>query len=492
MASGHFRLRTGRRSAPPVPDPRFVADSRGVEFERARPQRDATGRAALGSIVYLVLGVWSLVPAFDGQLILGAICALLWFEFALLNARLTALAAGAVEDPHLAARVATALRYVCIRAGCPLPRVSLRGDARRSAAVVSRKGRVMLVLSRDLGNMLTDDELQGILAHEVAHVALRDLETARGRGLWTAAGIPLLLFSGLAAIGHQDVFGQPPLLGGLWAIVAVAVALPLTPSSRRRELRADAYAAALTANLDALASAVTKCHTAAEDARRRMLSPALLRWALIPVAWRLPTHPKLAQRVMCLRSGASGSPALAAVVADPPTPPTRRVTIAAWLTVLAGLAVVISTILPWMTETDASIAYLTYTDAGVYSYGWLALVGGIVIATLGACLAGMTLRRGSRIAMSLSALAVSWGCAGVVVARVHELAGLVSGGDPYTIYAPALGIYVAGAAAAVVVAVATALVVCSAMLRGRAGVDQLHSASGSMPGAPRSPSAVTP
>lgn len=484
MPSGYFRLRTGRRSAPPVPDPRFVADSRGVEFERGRPQHDPNVRAAFGSALYLLLGLWSLVLAFNGYLILGVICALLWFEFALLNARLVTLAGGPVEDSHLAARVAPALRDVCTRAGCPLPCVSLRGDARRGAAVVSRKGRVLLVLSRDLGNALTDDELRGILAHEVAHVALGGVETARMRGLWTAGGIPLLLFSGVAAIGHQDVFGQPPLLGGLWAIVAVAVALPLTPSSRRRELRADAYAAALTANPDALASAVTKCHTAAEDARRRVLGPGLLRWALIPVARRLPTHPKLAKRVMCLRSGAGGSPALAAVLADPPTPPARRVTIAAWLTVLVGLAVVISTILPWMTETDTSVAYLTYTDAGVYSYGWLALVGGIVIATLGACLTGMTLRRGSRIAMSLSALVLSWGCAGVVVARAHELAGLVSGGDPSTTYAPALGIYVAGAAAAVAVDVATALVVCS--------VIRAHSASLSMPGAPRNPSAVRP
>lgn len=460
MLTGHFRLRAWRPSAPPAPDPRFVADSRGIEFERGRPGQDAHTRVAFAATIYLVFGVWSLGLAFNGQPVLGAVCAFLWLEFGILSLRLAALAGGPVADPELAARVGAAVAEVRARAGCALPRISLRNDTRRVAAVVLRGKRPLLILSRDFGTSLTDQELRGIVAHELAHVALGDLAIARVVGLVTAIGVPAILFTGAALIGHQDVLGQPPLLGGLWSITAFAFAFAAAPWGRRRELRADAYAAGLTGNPNALVTALTKGREAAEQARRRIFGRPLLRWALLPVAWRLPTHPTLAQRTAHLQAWSPATSVDLRALTDAASRPTRGVTTAAWLTVLCGLGLVFATLLPWVTETDASVAYLSWTYAGVYSYGWLALVGGLVVSTV-AALTGMRLQRDARVGLSLTALGLSWGCAGVIAARAHELVGLIGTDDGMFSYAPSAGIFVAAAVAALLVVASAGLAVCS-------------------------------
>lgn len=463
-------------SAPPLPDPRFATDSHGMEFERGRSGQGTGPRVAFVAAIHFVFFGWSLIVAFNGEPVLGALCAFLWLEYALMVIRLQSLVGGPAEDALLAARVGAIVSDVRGRLGCDLPRISLRNDTRRIAAVVQRGKRPLLTLSRPFTATLSDDELRGIVAHEMAHMALGDLTTARVVAVFTGAAAPALVLIGDALLGHQDALGQPPILGALWSVAALATTVVVSPWSRRRELRADAYAAALTRNPGALASALTKGDAATDAARRRLLGRPPLSWALLPVAWRVPTHPRLAQRAERLREW---SPATAADLAAlrPPGAPARWVVITAWSTVLCGVALVVATIVPWVTETYPALPSLSWTESGASSYGWLVLVGGLLVATV-AALTGMRLRRGVRVGLGLTALGLAWGCAGVVVVRAHELAGFVASGDGTFSYAFAAGVVVAGVVAALLVAAAAALFIASLIAEpGGARARQIASSS---------------
>ena len=357
-----------------------------------------------------------------------------------------------------------------------MPRVSLRGDTLRSAAVRLRRQQPLLLISRDFVNALTDDELRSIVAHEAGHIAFGDLAAMRLAGLSTALVVPAILFVGTAAIGQLPVLNEPPLLGGLWAITSFAVGLAWAPWRRRRELRADAYAAALTHDTDALASALTKAHTAIEQVRRRLVGPPPLSWLLMPVTRPLPTHPSIPERTSRLRATDTRS-VEALVRADAPTRPNPLLRVAALVAMLIGVAMLFAFDVPWITETDRALPYLTYSFFGANSYGWLAPVGGLLIATVGACLIGVALRRDSRIILGLTALTVSFGCAAVAVAKELEFAGLLRGGDPYYSVAPEAGLVVGAITTALLVVACVGLFVVAVTAGRPTAVDQIASSS---------------
>lgn len=437
-----------------MPDPAFAADARGVEFERARPTRVRGAWQPAYSVALLGLAVWATVLAFAGEPILGPLCAVVWFELAAVTYRVGAIAVGAVEDPLVAARLGKVLADVSTRAGCALPRVSLRGDTIRVAAVRVRARRPVLLISRDYVNRVTDDELRAIVAHEMGHIAFGDLTSMRIVGLAVTVLVPAAIYVGAAASGQLAALHEPPLFGGLWAVVSLAVGLAVAPWQRQRERRADDFALALTRDPRALDSALTKANAAAAEVRRRLLGPPPLRWLLLPMSRPLPTHPRSSERAARLQAWTYSQSPGELVRAEAPMRPTRRVRVTAWLAGAAGLALVCAINLPWVTETDRTLTYLTYSSSGVESYGWLALVGGLLIATVGACVGGTALRRDVRTGLCLFALGLAWGCAAIVFAKGQEVAGLLHGNDPYYSAVAEPGL-VAGAITAAVLVVAT-------------------------------------
>ena len=442
-----------------MPDPAFAADVRGVEFERARPTRVRGAWLPAYSVALLGLAVWATVLAFAGEPILGPLCALVWVELALVTYRLAAIAVGPVDDPRVAARVGDVLVDVCRRAGCELPRVSLRGDTIRVASVRVRARRPVLLISRDYVNAVTDDELRAIVAHEMGHIAFGDLASMRIVGLAVAVLVPTAIYIGAEASGHLAALHEPPLFGGLWAITSLAAGLAVSPWQRARERRADDFALALTRDPRALGTALATANAAAVEVRRRLLGPPPLRWLLLQMSRPLPTHPKSSERAARLQAWTYTRSPGELVRSEAPMRPTRRVRLTAWFAGAAGLALVCAINLPWVTETDRTLTYLTYTSSGVESYGWLALVGGLLIATVGACVGGTALRRDVRTGLCLFALGLAWGCAAIVFAKGQEVAGLLQGNDPYYSAVAEPGLVAGAITAAVLVAATVGLLV---------------------------------
>lgn len=181
----------------------------------------------------------------------------------------------------------------------------------------------VIVMDRSLGDILTPDELEAVLAHELAHLEARDslINLFAAVGLQTvmqvvAIGLfPALLFLTGVAKAAAWFRGRPgdwtrSLAWRLRTLVVVLVAiLPaiftflLLARSRRREYAADRRAAAVTSPA-VLASAL---RTIDAEARARLALRSLLPADAEEnaLARLLGTHPAMADRIAALEAMAT-------------------------------------------------------------------------------------------------------------------------------------------------------------------------------------------
>jgi STE24 endopeptidase len=171
---------------------------------------------------------------------------------------------------------------------------------RANAALVGTGATRRILLSDTLLAEYTDDEIEVILAHELAHHVHRDIprglavETALLLVAAYAAAAALQRSSGsLGLIGPPDVAGLPLLMlvfGGL-----MMIAMPLVNAfSRLNERRADRFALKLTNRADAFVSAM-----------RRLASQNLIEeHPSRTVVWLFHSHPPIEERIEAARSSA--------------------------------------------------------------------------------------------------------------------------------------------------------------------------------------------
>jgi heat shock protein HtpX len=176
------------------------------------------------------------------------------------------------DDPELF----NVVEEIAIAAGLPMPRVYVIPEAALNAFATGRgPAHAAIAITSGLRQRLTRDELQGVMAHEMAHV--RHLDVRFGMLLATLVG--LIVFACDAAwrvVLRGGRSGRKGKGGGAAVLVVLAVALllavvaPLVSRlmqlaySRRREYLADAGAVELTRHPEGLASALGKL---AEDAQ---------------------------------------------------------------------------------------------------------------------------------------------------------------------------------------------------------------------------------
>ncbi len=188
-----------------------------------------------------------------------------------------------------------------------------------NALAVGGPGRGALVLDRSLFRLLNADELDGIMAHELAHLEshdslVRTLAYSAGRtvvALVTLAVLPaVLLLTGIAR-GWMWIRGRPfsrgrldtvrEGIGRVLIVVFVGFALLVRAHSRHREFAADDRAVAVTGDPIALARALRRIDRASKP-----------RWGLFaplyreddededgdnPLAHWLSTHPPTDERI---------------------------------------------------------------------------------------------------------------------------------------------------------------------------------------------------
>lgn len=152
------------------------------------------------------------------------------------------------------------------RAGLPMPKVYLIDeDAPNAFATGRNPEHAAVAATTGILRVLSERELRGVMAHELAHVAHRDILISTISA--TMAGAISMLANFAAFFGGRDEHGRPtnPLAG-----IAVALLAPLAASliqmaiSRAREFEADRGGAEISGDPAALASALDKIHRVAQ------------------------------------------------------------------------------------------------------------------------------------------------------------------------------------------------------------------------------------
>ncbi|NUU07407.1 M48 family metalloprotease [Leifsonia sp. C5G2] len=196
-----------------------------------------------------------------------------------------------------------------ITTGTPMPAVYIVNDPAPNAFATGRDPQhASVAATTGLLDIMTDAELEGVMAHELGHVRNYDIRLGMiVFGLTVAIGFIADIFLRMAFFGgnrNNNNGGNPVVLvfGLIAAIVAPLVAtLVQLAVSRQREYLADATGAMTTRHPDALASALQKLEAYGRPMRKQNSSMAHL-WINDPLkpglmARLFSTHPPIPQRV---------------------------------------------------------------------------------------------------------------------------------------------------------------------------------------------------
>ncbi|HEX4582402.1 MAG TPA: zinc metalloprotease HtpX [Acidobacteriaceae bacterium] len=209
-------------------------------------------------------------------------------------------------------RVYSVVEQMTQRIGLPMPKIYVIPSESPNAFATGRNPQhASVAVTQGILNLLTDEELAGVLAHELGHVRNRDILTSSIAATLAGAitilahtGRFAMMFGGFGGGGNnRDREG-----GGIAALfmlilAPIAATLIQLAVSRAREYEADATGAHMTGNPYALASALQKL-----DAYSRRLpmsaTPSTAHLFIVaPVisgasfANLFSTHPPIAKRI---------------------------------------------------------------------------------------------------------------------------------------------------------------------------------------------------
>ncbi|MCF3961020.1 zinc metalloprotease HtpX [Streptomyces fuscigenes] len=240
-----------------------------MERSRYRQDRGLTTRMVtsmflIGLLYVVLVGVLLAVLGHFWVVIVIVVGALFVAQF-WFSDKIAAFGMGAREvTPEQAPELHAAVDRLCALADMPKPRVAVaRGDMPNAFATGRGRRSSLLCVTTGLLRRLEPQELEGVLAHEMSHVAHRDVAVmtiASFLGVLAGVITRVALFSGLTrSASNAGPAGLLILLVPLVSAVVYVIGFLLTRLlSRYRELAADRAAAQLTGRPSALASALTK------------------------------------------------------------------------------------------------------------------------------------------------------------------------------------------------------------------------------------------
>jgi heat shock protein HtpX len=164
-------------------------------------------------------------------------------------------------------RVYQVVERMTQRIGLPMPKIYvIPSDSPNAFATGRNPQHASVAVTNGILTLLTDDELEGVLAHELGHVKNRDILTSSIAATLAGAvtmlarmGYWASLFGGYGGGGRDRERGGGG-LGALFMLILAPIAAMLIQLavSRSREYEADATGAQITGNPYALASALEK------------------------------------------------------------------------------------------------------------------------------------------------------------------------------------------------------------------------------------------
>ena len=205
-----------------------------------------------------------------------------------------------------APRLYQIVRELCTRAGLPMPRIYMIPVDQPNAFATGRNPKhAAVAVTRGIMQLLSEDELRGVLGHELTHVKNYDILITSVAATIGAA----ITYLGYMLLWFGDDNNSPLGLIGSLAMVLLA---PLAATiiqlsiSRQREFAADAGGAELTGNPESLASALLRLEEGAKAMPMQVNQAAEPLYIVKPFsgggfANLFSTHPPIDERVRRLR-----------------------------------------------------------------------------------------------------------------------------------------------------------------------------------------------
>ncbi len=208
-------------------------------------------------------------------------------------------------------RVERIVRKLAKEAGIEMPKLYVVESAQPNAFATGRsKKRCAIAVTTGLLELLGDDELEGVLSHEVAHIKNRDILVSTIAATLAAAISYIAEMLWWSTIFSNDDESPP-----VWAVIPVILLAPLAATliqlaiSRSREFSADETGANLCRKPKALASALRKiAGYAARIPMEKGTAATSHMWIVNPFSQSslliklFSTHPPVEERIKRLES----------------------------------------------------------------------------------------------------------------------------------------------------------------------------------------------
>ena len=273
---------------------------------------------------------WGYIPLI---IAVGFSIAMTWGSYFASDRIALSMSRAVPADPARDGQLINIVEGLALAAGIPAPRVYIVDDTAPNAFATGRNPEhAAIAVTRGLLAKMSRDELEGVIAHELAHVKNRD--TLVMTIAVTLVGIIVLLADWLLRAlwwgggGSRDRdrgggLGAPIAILGLILLVLAPIFAQLLQFaiSRRREFLADAEGVLLTRYPPGLINALNKLKEDQTVVRTASRATAHL-WIEAPIAraagegsnksgsWlnrMFNTHPPLDDRIVALQSSLSGS-----------------------------------------------------------------------------------------------------------------------------------------------------------------------------------------
>ena len=215
-------------------------------------------------------------------------------------------------DRYSASGLYAIVERLCVHSDLPMPAVYIINEPTPNAFATGRDPEhAAVAVTEGLLNMLSEEEIEAVLAHELSHVAHRDIliQTVAATIAGAIAMIANMMQFG-AMFGANNRDRNPIVMIVLALLLPIAASIVQMTISRSREFKADAGAAAMTGHPEWLQSALMKLENynrrgfvegaTPENAHMFIVSPFSGKQVSFSDLFR--THPTTQQRIERLES----------------------------------------------------------------------------------------------------------------------------------------------------------------------------------------------
>jgi len=200
------------------------------------------------------------------------------------------------------------VRRLVQKAGMPMPKVYIIQQDQPNAFATGRNPQhAAVAVTTGIMHILSREELQGVIGHELAHIKHRDILIGTVAATIAGAISYLTYFAMFFGHGDDDDGGNPIIALLMFIIGPIAALIIQMAISRSREYAADQGGAELAGNPRYLSSALRKLHAASQQIPMKA-NPATAHMFIVNplsggrLAKLFSTHPPIEERITRLES----------------------------------------------------------------------------------------------------------------------------------------------------------------------------------------------